>query len=381
MCESLRKEVNTFSRKNFPEMFIIGFRQRTGKILEGINSPTYGILIPLCTFVTLLLAAIVHGPTILQWRIISRASAITTIDQRTTNLATIVSVSLVVIGWLITNISNKEAISLKLLFKRTRMYPISYFIFSLIGSLMIFSAMKDVAWLNMGNVLITATCLILIALGLIATLFIHLVNVVNTNFLSQTLEKEVLKELYYSSRDIVRTRKSRTLFSEACLSFNLSDENRFNVDLSGHTALNISPEPIATRSDSATDIITQFFPEPKFIIYDISITKLKRELTKLQIVKPSYYNPISLETAIPPNYHLFYLKHNQSLHKKGPRRIRKCFRLITYKAKVTPPLHFQSYLHEKFLKEVKAGNLEGMKNSLEIYSKILAFERKIYTQC
>ena len=285
---------------------------------------------------------------------------------------------MVVVGWLITNISSKEAISLQLMFKKTYFYPIFYYIIGLVGSLMIFSFLREVHWLNFGNILITATVLIVIALGFITTLFAKLAKVVDHNFLYDALEVEVMTELYNKSKNIIISRKSANIYKQTCESLLLTDGIGFNTNLTKHQSIKLHTE---TKSSPNNEDILDSIPDWKYQIADINLEKMRKKLASLNIQHGSYYIPVAIGCPIATSHSLFFLYNSPTIPQEKSSQIVASFKLAKYKPQKSSEASYQQYLNDRFLKDTKDGKIENVKSALEIYSKIFQFENKLYSQC
>lgn len=377
---SLRKQVNAFASNTFPEVFHNGADRIIPKLLNKINSKGWGLIVVPITLSVLIMGLLIR-PSWLQFFHVSTDTARIIVDQRLTNLATIFSISLVVVGWLITNISVKESISYQLLFKRTYLYPIFYYIISLLGGLMLFSMLRHESYIDMGSIVVTGTYLIIIALALIVFLFVRLINVVDTAFFYEALERQVLQEVNYITKDLIIQRKSEKIYKENCEALGLTDGIRFMTDLSNHTGINITPladnnEP--AEKTSADDI---FATRKRYVVHDIKLSKISNRIKPLERKQVSYYRPLQLGSAISENYFPFYFHNDTAIPKKLPGHIKKAFSLRTPKEAVMKSNPYQDYFNEKFLKDIKEGKKENIQKGLAIYTKIFDLQNKINKHC
>src|SRR5262245_9544599 len=127
MSKSLRKDVIYFAKQTFPEVYPKISFSPLSNFLSFINSSKRGLIVIPITILFLLIGQFL-SPKFLQWIHIPEETARYIIDQRIANLATIFSITLIVIGWLLTNLAIRESYSFRLLFKKTYLYPIFYFV-------------------------------------------------------------------------------------------------------------------------------------------------------------------------------------------------------------------------------------------------------------
>jgi hypothetical protein len=117
------------------------------------------------------------------------------IDQRTTNLAAIISISLVVVGFLITNLALKSQITIQLLFKHSFLYSILYLTFSTISCFIILSNLRNTLDdFVFARAVLAGTYLCILILFLIGKLFRNIIHFTDEKKISSMLQKELLIE-------------------------------------------------------------------------------------------------------------------------------------------------------------------------------------------
>lgn len=117
------------------------------------------------------------------------------VDQRTTNIAAIISMSLVVVGFLITNLASKSPITLKLLFKESRLYFTLYLTFSTISCFIILSTFRETLDdFVFTRAVLAGTYLCIIILIVIGYLFRKIIYFTDDKHIAKMLKKELLNE-------------------------------------------------------------------------------------------------------------------------------------------------------------------------------------------
>lgn len=117
------------------------------------------------------------------------------VDQRTTNIATIISISLVVVGFLINNLAIKSPVTYKLLFNKSLLYLTIYLTLSTIFLFIIISTIRDtIPALIYAKLVLAGTYLSLIILFLIGVLFRKIIYFTNEKEISSMLSQELLIE-------------------------------------------------------------------------------------------------------------------------------------------------------------------------------------------
>lgn len=117
------------------------------------------------------------------------------IDPRTTNLAAIISMSLVVVGFLITNLAMKSSTTITLLFKNSYIYFTLYVTLSTISCFIILSNLRDtLSDFVFSRAVLAGTYLSVLILFLIGILFRNIIHFTDEKKISEMLKKELLQE-------------------------------------------------------------------------------------------------------------------------------------------------------------------------------------------
>lgn len=124
------------------------------------------------------------------------------IDSRINNVITITSISLAVASVLLANIAQRSKETYDLLFKQTFLYPIVYYILTVIGLLLLISFFRaylnDCVIVNLGMLMMTFIMLIIFCIGY---LFSKIIQFTNPNYLhtvfSNILISDANQILYY----------------------------------------------------------------------------------------------------------------------------------------------------------------------------------------
>ncbi|MDQ6482573.1 hypothetical protein [Dyadobacter sp. LHD-138] len=130
------------------------------------------------------------------WVALCHETGLKVLEQRISNLATVISMTLAVIGFLLTNLANKESFIYKLLFKKSKFQPVLYFICWTIASLIGLSTFQDVINGEILDRLIQAgSFLVVIGLFFLIVLFRDLLNFTDTSKIQSYIESGMLAEL------------------------------------------------------------------------------------------------------------------------------------------------------------------------------------------
>jgi hypothetical protein len=378
---SLKQLTIAFGKQNFKEVFPNRHTKCKRWFLNFLGSAKSIKLIPFVTIIFFGIGQIkfLHL-SFLQCLNILPSSAIGIIDQRTSNLATLFSITLVLIGWLLTNISVKEDVSFVLLFKRTYLYPIFYFIISLIACLMICSLLRDEKWFDLGDAIVSAMYLIIAALAAITFLFYRLLKVVGPDFLYSSLENEVMSELYQVARKNILREKSRSIYQKFCEGLGLVNGIKFGTNLTQFNGINITPSP-NQNNNTTTQSVSNV--KRSFVIRDIKLSIISKEVKKLHLSGDNYYRQLSVTNYeyVPENYFPFFFNQNSGDIYPITKKILSAFKLKEFSKSAIVSNPNLDYLHKRFTKDVKGGDKENIKRSLDIFAKIFELENRIKKEC
>ena len=139
------------------------------------------------------------------------------VDQRTTNIATIISITLVVVGFLINNLAVKSSLTYKLLFKKSYLYPTIYLTLSTIGCFIIVSTLRDtkIPFFDFSRAVLAGTYLVFIILFLIGFLFRTIIQFTNDKEISGMLHKQFMNEARENMKGILLRKYSIEQFTSS----------------------------------------------------------------------------------------------------------------------------------------------------------------------
>lgn len=279
------------------------------------------------------------------------------VDQRTSNIATIISITLAVIALLINNIGMKESISYNHLFESTFLYPIIYFTISTIGYFFIVSTIRD--WIDPNifiRLVIQGIYFALLILIFIAFLFKKIVDYFDRKSILKYLGEKLLNEGEEFLIPILIRRYSKNIFSQS-------------MEAMGLTLLSVN-----NMSDTAT-ILFNNVPEPQhFEIIDVNISKLERYKKKhigsnngnyVEIMLCSYVSDFDIIKKVGSNStdsQIRYLKRSLILKPFSPTK------------KVVTP--FRTYFEGKLEDSVSEGSKKDLKIVLEYLEQLYELEMK-----
>jgi hypothetical protein len=208
----LRYRVEKHIKENHKELFHEpAFRK---KILLYIQSPRQWWLIISLVVIYFLIGS--TGTGFFRFINIDNNTAKILIEQRISNIATVISITLVVVGFLINNLAVKSGTTYKLLFKKSYLYPIIYLTLSAIAAFIIISTLRntDIKYFNFPNAVLASTYLVILLLFLIGFLFRTIIKFTNNDVVHDMLENELMNESKNRMKEILLKKYSLKIYNE-----------------------------------------------------------------------------------------------------------------------------------------------------------------------
>lgn len=219
---------------------------------------------------------------------ISSQTAIYIVDQRTANIATIISITLVVVGFILNNIAVKSPIVYRLLFKKSLLYPVIYLTLTVIGMFIIISTLRNtLPPFVFTRTVLTGTYLALLILFLIGMLFRTIFLFSNEKEIDRMLEEELLIEAKNNLKKNLIKKYSEKLFLNLMIEKGAKEydwsEAWSNVDNSKLEMKDFSLENIKKRK------------EREYIVYDINLNHISSFISKKSATGQILYEKLNIE--------------------------------------------------------------------------------------
>lgn len=257
-------------KENHPDLY----KGNRGKIKKNIldflsrsNSWFVVVLVVPCLF----LISLIDIP-LLNVFVLKYETARSMVDSRVGDVATVISLSFVIIGFIISGIAKKSSVSYWLIVRKSWMFPIVYSGLSLIGCLFILSLLKDtLVPFHFTQLTIAGVYLSVFMLFLIGLLFRRVLSFADENILYQEIEKELLEEATTNLYISHTKQYSKVIFNQF-----LEENQCEKFDIHGSVQLLQRTSP-----SSAEDLFATKKGKP-VIIADINLKKIERiiQMTK-----------------------------------------------------------------------------------------------------
>jgi len=293
------------------------------------------------------------------------------VDQRTSNTATIISMTLAVVGFLMSNLAVKESFAYRLLFKNSKLYPIIYFTLGIIGSLILISLFRDTIKPEyiFSRLVLTGSYLVLVVLLLIGYLFRSIIHFTNSKRIKDLLHAELISESKLNLRESLFKKYSRKVYDDIMITSDAKEYNFFE----SFSSTSLSDSALETEDAEILEIkgdeLFELFPKQK-LLEDVNISRLTNFLFQKKSHGKIYYRRLALgeSTSETNNYIWLHTTPNTQNEKKY---LHKCLILKKEISSMRISNDVRKYFDQKleeYSYESKHRDLdELLKSYLEIY--------------
>jgi hypothetical protein len=278
-------------------------------------------------------------------------TAETLIDQRTSNVATVISMTLAVVGLLLSNMAIKDSQTYKLLFVKSRLYLTIYFTLSTIFLLIVISTLRDTLkeYDHLYQQMVLAgTYLVLLVIVVLGNLFLSIVNFADSSKIMNVLKTEFMIETKIVLLENLWQKYSKEKF------------NRLMANL------HISPMPNSVKlADSA---------HPEKMIYDMNLHNLEKALADLSKSQLWYYvAPFSLYANT--RHYQGFISMNGAEPAKN-KATRKCLVLKSANQITKKDPGLNGYFGNKLVEYTREQKKEKIEEVLNLFLEVYILEMK-----
>lgn len=290
----------------------------------------------------------------------SEGTAAILVDQRTSNIATIISMTLAVVGLLLSNLAFKEGRVYRFLFIRSYMYPIIYYILSVIGCLIIISTLRNTLspdWFN--RLVLSATYLVVAIPFMIGYLFRKIIIFASSDLLMEQFKEQYLREVKSGLYLELLSHHSKNAFLDVMKQEGLEEY----------------------RSDWGPSVRGILFSEghmdfkKDLLVTDVSLSILKSLLKKYPSAEKRYFiGPMTIN-EVTDEYDSFIWPAIQTEKGKDV-KIMRCLKVCEANRKLLPSLEMSEYFLSK-LDEYRAENKpKKEKELLDLFDQVIELKLK-----
>ncbi len=213
----LRHRVKSYIREHHKDLFDPLHKNLFNRFSNYISDKEQWWVVMLFVVIIFAFSSLFSGIDILNFINLKDETSRILVDQRTTNIATIISITLVVVGFLINNLAVKSSLTYKLLFKNSYLYPTIYLTLSTIGCFIIVSTLRDtqIPFFDFSRAVLAGTYLVFIILFLIGFLFRTIIQFTNDKEISGMLHKQFMNEAKENMKGILLRKYSTEQFTSS----------------------------------------------------------------------------------------------------------------------------------------------------------------------
>lgn len=291
----------------------------------------------------------------------------TLIDQRTSNLATIVGMILTVTGLVISNMAVKESYAYEVLFAKSRLYGIIYFVLSTIGLLIIISCLRDTVSEKIFNrMVLVGTCFVLFILVLIASLFRSIINFTNVKAIDKIYRDYLLIQEKKNLLAALKVKYSAEQFK------GLLDKYKATEYTFSH-AFDDAP---LSFSMSVMEEGEEPEEEKKLQVIDINMTEVAHWMDRKKNEGKIFYHHLKLGAFTTQSDNFIWVK-NKPNSKEDKKILRNSLVLRNTKEKGTESqINARKYFDEKLEERTEDGKMKGIDEILDSYMDMYLLEMK-----
>lgn len=347
---SLKKEINKLLRKQNKYLF----DSKTENLRSFVKNSSNWYIVTTVVFVIFFCLQFINIP-FLNFLYIEENNIKPLIENRTTNIVTLISVTFAIIGFLIANLAIKESYTYNILFKKSPFFPVVYLALSLIVAFIVLSTLKDTLPIDyQSRTFIVGTYLIILVVFCIGYLFVQLVKFTNHKHILELVRKEFIRESKENLKIISRKYLSaiqinRLGFSQQSLSF-------FTPKIKGNFQI----------------------PKDHNIIKDIRIKKLKKISNSIETKEDISINKIWLHRELNPESDdgFFYVT-EEKLHEyeKQIKILNNC--IVTSAMIDKTNSESKDYVIQKLNENIKANNEKNVREYFDILFEMYKLQQDL----
>jgi hypothetical protein len=274
------------------------------------------------------------------------------VDQRTANIVTFISISLAVVGFLISNLAIKEPFTYQLLFKRTYFYPVIIFVLTIAGCFIVLSTLRDAINPAMySRYAINGTYLLLLSIGLVGYLFWKLKLFISDTSVNNEYRREVKKLIVKDARRRALEKISNRIYEDYMNSLKIRKYSYADSIVRRLELKILSIEPVKHSKE--------------YLISDVDLKTLKQYARVIEM-----YDPLGIGEEIHRKKNV--LRFTENIDEVKLTSIRKAF-----KYQVTENAFDYKELLETRLKQAISDNKEqSVAEILDIYYDYYEIQRE-----
>ncbi|RZK59574.1 MAG: hypothetical protein EOO91_04805 [Pedobacter sp.] len=285
------------------------------------------------------------------------------IDQRISNVATIVSMTMAVIGLLLSNLAVKDSQTYKLVFIRSRLYLILYYTLSVIFCLIVTSTLRDTIKDAdiYGQAVLAGTYLSLTILFAIGYLFRRIIHFANPSKIQEILKRQWFEEARKNLLIHLMEKYSHATFIELMKKHNVEELSA--LSLMRNAKMFTMVEGTAKREEKV-----------RRTVYDVDMANLNIQLSNDKFEGRRFYHGkigINMLIELPYEYISYEIK---DARKNSP--ISSFFITKPEGSQQSYDTEYKNYFENKLYEYSTEGKASKVEEILTMYAELYLFQMK-----
>lgn len=366
----LRYRVKSYIRENHKDLFDPLYKNLFNRFTNYISDKEQWWVVLLIVVIVFSISSLFSGFDFLNFINLKDETSRIIVDQRTTNIATIISITLVVVGFLINNLAVKSSLTYKLLFKKSYLYPTIYLTLSTIGCFIIVSTLRDtqIPFFDFSRAVLAGTYLVFIILFLIGFLFRTIIQFTNDKEISGMLHKQFMNEAKENMKGILLRKYSIEQFTSSVQ--NAGAKEYDFAEAWSFTDTNLEVTELSSEEISKTELKNK-------VIQDIHINRiiafiLKKKKKNANII---YYRNLGLDT-ISSETNDFVWEKGKNNSKWNKYILRTCLSLKKVPNKEKETDTYRKYFDKKLEELSEESKYRSLESVLESYIELYTFQMR-----
>lgn len=296
---------------------------------------------------------------------IDRLTATSIVDQRTANIATIISITLVVVGFILNNLAVKSALVYSFLFKKSFLYPIIYLTLSTIACFMLVSTLRDtISEYTFIRFVIAGTYIGIIILFFIGYLFRAVFLFSNDKYIAKIIDEELMIEATKNTKQILIIKHSREEYLALMKELGAKEYDWSEAWEDGNAKIEF-------KEFTHEEIVLQQASQK--IIQDINLHKLAKIIFKKSAGEKIYYRNLNLEMSTGETNDFVWERKNPNTQQEK-RRLKKTLILKPQPAKERDTYEMRKHFDQKLEELSEQSKHRNLETLLDTFTKLYEFQ-------
>lgn len=355
----LRHRTITHLRQNNKDLYEPAHKSAIRKFINFVSESNQWWFVFLFVLALVLVSPLINIDS-LNFLTIELQTANLIVDQRTANIAAIISITLVVVGFILNNLAVKSPVVYGLLFKKSLLYPIIYLTLSVIGIFIAISTLRDtLSSFVFTRFVLAGTYFAVLILVLIAMLFRKILLFSNEKEIDKMLDEELMIEAKQNLKAILLQKHSEEIFASK-MKEKGAKEYDWSYSWGKATHINVIENEDTTEDKKM---------KKENLVYDVNLTSLSNFIDNKNTNEEILYEKLSLDNSITQVDNFIWVQNNANT-KKEKNNLQRSLVLKAKPKKKMDNYAMRKFYDDKFERLSEQDNHRSMEQILESYLKL-----------